>query len=82
MLAVAVGKCRQAHKNTGTPRYSACEQVADRRRLAWVHAAGEDWWVTRAELIAALVKTGSAVTVALSGLVPRPGSGRGAGSSW
>jgi hypothetical protein len=38
--------------------------------------------VARAELIVVLVETGSAVTVALSGLVPGSGSGRGAGSSW
>ena len=58
-----------------------CEQVADWARLAWVRAAGEGRWVTRAELIVVLVKTGSAVTVAQSGLVPRAGSGCGAGSS-
>jgi len=34
-------------------------------------------WVTSAELIAVLVKTGSAVTAALNGIARRPGSGRG-----
>ena len=73
---------RTLHAIAHRPRSSACEEVADRRRLARVRAVGEGRWVTHAELIVVLVKAGSAVTVALSGLVPGSGCGCGAGSSW